>query len=220
MKDQEAVAKEKQKVAKYAQLIRNKRLNFIPAAFTTFGALGPESTHLINDAADCFLAKNAADRGVCRMQLVQRVQVGTAARSGQDAFGMHSSGGGGGRCGERNDGLSIAVRRADVPLFSKLACPCVLSSSFDTTVTFFFLIFLFFFFNVVTVSLVYCHVITFLFSIKTKLAVCCLFGSFVQYCLSPSGLRLVPPFAREEAPKLNFLKTNSSQQNVYRPVVK
>ena len=33
-----AAAKEKQKVAKYAHLIRDKRLNF-PAAFTTFGAL-------------------------------------------------------------------------------------------------------------------------------------------------------------------------------------
>ena len=70
-----ADAKEKQKVAKYAHLIRDKRLNFIPAAFTTFGALGPESTHLINDAADVYSAKNAADRGVCRMQHVQIVQV-------------------------------------------------------------------------------------------------------------------------------------------------
>ena len=154
------------------------------------------------------------------MQLLQRVQVGTAARSGQESFGMHSSGGGGGRCGERNGGLSIAVRRADVPLFQNSLVPVSCLLLLIQRFSFFFLIFLFFFFNVVTVSLVYCHVIKFRFSIKTKLAVCCLFGSFVQYCLSPSGLRLVPPFAREEAPKLNFLKHNSSQQNVYRPVVK
>ena len=70
-----AAAKEKQKVAKYAHLIRDKRLNFIPAAFTTFGALGPEATQLIEDAAGFYSAKNAVDRGVCRTQLVQRVQV-------------------------------------------------------------------------------------------------------------------------------------------------
>ena len=70
-----AAAKEKQKVAKYAHLIRDKRLNFIPAAFTTFGALGPEATQLIDDAADFCSAKNAVERGACRTQLVQRVQV-------------------------------------------------------------------------------------------------------------------------------------------------
>ena len=58
-----AAAKEKQKVAKYAHLIRDKRLNFIPAAFTTFGALGPEATQLIDDAADFYSAKDAVERG-------------------------------------------------------------------------------------------------------------------------------------------------------------
>ena len=55
-----AAAKEKQKVAKYAHLISDKRLNFIPAAFTTFGTLGPEATHLVDDAADFYSAKNGA----------------------------------------------------------------------------------------------------------------------------------------------------------------
>ena len=67
--------KEQLKTKKYSHLIREKHLQFIPAAFTTFGALGPEATGFIDSAADFYSAKLAVDRGVCRMQLLQRVQV-------------------------------------------------------------------------------------------------------------------------------------------------
>ena len=82
-----AAAREKQKLAKYAHLIQDKHLNFIPAAFTTFGALGPEATRFVDDAADFYSAKRTVDRGVCRMQLVQRVQVALLHEVGKRLLG-------------------------------------------------------------------------------------------------------------------------------------
>ena len=70
-----AATKERQKVAKYAHLIREKQLNFIPVGVTTFGALGPQATQFVDDAADFYSGKCAVDRGVCRRQLVERLQV-------------------------------------------------------------------------------------------------------------------------------------------------
>ena len=70
-----AATKERQKVAKYAHLIREKQLNFIPVGVTTFGALGPQATQFVADAADFYSGKCAVDRGVCRRQLVERLQV-------------------------------------------------------------------------------------------------------------------------------------------------
>ena len=70
-----ASAKEKQKTAKYARLIAEKQLHFIPVALTTFGALGPQATQFVDDAADFYSAKCAVDRGLCRKQLVERVLV-------------------------------------------------------------------------------------------------------------------------------------------------
>ena len=40
-----------------------------------FGALGSETTQLIENAAGFYSAKNAVDKGACQTQLVQRVQV-------------------------------------------------------------------------------------------------------------------------------------------------
>ena len=68
-------AKERQKLAKYARLIAEKKLHFIPLAITTFGAFGPQATQFMDDPADFYSAKCAADRGLCRKQLVERVQV-------------------------------------------------------------------------------------------------------------------------------------------------
>ena len=70
-----ANTKEKQKIAKYAHLIAEKQLHFIPVAITTLGALGPQATQFVDDAADFYTAKCAVDRGLCRKQLVERVQV-------------------------------------------------------------------------------------------------------------------------------------------------
>ena len=70
-----AADKEKQKTTKYARLITEKKLHFIPVATTTFGAMGPQATQFIDDAADFYSAKCAVDRGLCRKQLVERVQV-------------------------------------------------------------------------------------------------------------------------------------------------
>ena len=69
-------AKERQKLAKYACLLAEKKLHFIPVAITTSGALGPQVTQFIDDAADFNSANCAADRGLCRNYLVERVQVG------------------------------------------------------------------------------------------------------------------------------------------------
>ena len=66
-----AAAKEKQKLAKYALLIAATQLHFIPVAITAFGTLGP-ATQFIDDAADFYSAKCAVDRGLCRKQLVER----------------------------------------------------------------------------------------------------------------------------------------------------
>ena len=44
-------------------------------AITTFGTLGPHATQFIDDTADFYSAKCAVDRGLCRKQLVERVQV-------------------------------------------------------------------------------------------------------------------------------------------------
>ena len=70
-----AAAKEKQKVAKYAQLIAATQLHFIPVAITTFGTLGPQATEFIDDAAAFYSAKCAVDQSLCRKQLVERLQV-------------------------------------------------------------------------------------------------------------------------------------------------
>ena len=68
-----AAAKEKQKVAKYAQLIAATQLHFIPVAITTFGT--PQATEFIDDAAAFYSAKCAVDKSLCRKQLVERLQV-------------------------------------------------------------------------------------------------------------------------------------------------
>ena len=70
-----AANKERQKVAKYAHLIRDKQLNFIPVALTTFGAMGPQATVFVDDAAAFYSAKCALDCGQCRRQLVEQIQV-------------------------------------------------------------------------------------------------------------------------------------------------
>ena len=70
-----AATKERQKISKYAHLIRDKHLNFIPVGITTFGALGPQATQFVDDAANFYSAKCAVERGVCRRQLVERLQV-------------------------------------------------------------------------------------------------------------------------------------------------
>ena len=70
-----AASKERQKVARCAHVIREKQLNFIPVG-ATFGALGPQATQFVNDAApagvvDFHSAKCAIsvqNRGVCRKQ--------------------------------------------------------------------------------------------------------------------------------------------------------
>ena len=61
-------------VAKYARLIAEKQLHFIPVAITTFGALGPQATQFVDEAADFYSAKSAIDRGLCQ-QLLERLQV-------------------------------------------------------------------------------------------------------------------------------------------------
>ena len=58
-----AAAKEKQKVANYAHLIREKQLNFIPVAITTFGAMGPQATQFEDDAAEFYSSKCAEKSG-------------------------------------------------------------------------------------------------------------------------------------------------------------
>ena len=64
-----------QKNAKYARLIKETQLHFIPVAITTFGAFGPQATQFVEDAADFYSAKCALDNGLCRKQLVERMQV-------------------------------------------------------------------------------------------------------------------------------------------------
>ena len=66
-----AAAKQKQKLAKYALLIAATQPHFIPVPITAFGTLGP-ATQFIDDAADFYSAKCAVDRGLCRKQLVER----------------------------------------------------------------------------------------------------------------------------------------------------
>ena len=92
-----AATKERQKVAKYAHLIRDKQLNFIPVALTTFGAMGPQATVFVDDAAAFYSAKCALDCGQCRRQLVERIQVAllqevgkrllAGIRAGEEDFG-------------------------------------------------------------------------------------------------------------------------------------
>ena len=57
-------AKERQKLAKYARLIAEKRLHIIPVAITTYGAFGPQATQFIDDAADFLLSEVRSDRSV------------------------------------------------------------------------------------------------------------------------------------------------------------
>ena len=59
---------------KYAQLIKDTQLHFIQGAIITFGACGPQATQFVDDAANFYSAKCAMDNGVCRKQLVERVQ--------------------------------------------------------------------------------------------------------------------------------------------------
>ena len=61
-------------VAKYARLNAEKQLHFIPVVITTFGALGPQATQFVDEAADFYSAKSAIDRGLCQ-QLLERLQV-------------------------------------------------------------------------------------------------------------------------------------------------
>ena len=42
-----ASTKETQKNAKYARLIKEMQLHFIPVAITTFGAFGPQATKIV-----------------------------------------------------------------------------------------------------------------------------------------------------------------------------
>ena len=46
-----------------------------PGGITTFGAMGPQTTPFVDDAANFYSAKCAVERGVCRRQLVERLQV-------------------------------------------------------------------------------------------------------------------------------------------------
>ena len=50
-------------------------MHFIPVAISTFGVLGPQATDFIDAAADFYSSKCAVDKGLCRKQLVERVQV-------------------------------------------------------------------------------------------------------------------------------------------------
>ena len=87
-----AATKERQKVAKYAHLIREKQLNFIPVGVTTFGALGPQATQFVDDAADFYSGKCAMDRGVCRRQLVERLQVALLQEVGKRLLAVIQAG--------------------------------------------------------------------------------------------------------------------------------
>ena len=90
-----ANTKEKQKIAKYAHLIAEKQLHFIPVAITTLGALGPQATQFVDDAADFYTAKCAVDRGLCRKQLVERVQVALLHEIGKRLLAGNQAGEGG-----------------------------------------------------------------------------------------------------------------------------
>ena len=100
-----AAAKERRKNTKYAHLIRDKQLHFIPVGVTTFGALGPQATQFVDDAADFYSAKCALDRGVCRKQLVKRLQVALLQEVGKRLLA-------GIRAGEEEDWVSWATSSA------------------------------------------------------------------------------------------------------------
>ena len=81
-----AAAKQKQKLAKYALLIAATQLHFIPVPITAFGTLGP-ATQFIDDAADFYSAKCAVDRGLCRKPLVERETTQNKIRFGMLEMG-------------------------------------------------------------------------------------------------------------------------------------
>ena len=56
--------KERQKIVKYAHLIKEKRVHFIPAAFTTLGALGPHASQFVDNAAVLYIYTYSANCAV------------------------------------------------------------------------------------------------------------------------------------------------------------
>ena len=62
-------------MAKYAHLVATHRMTFIPFPMSTFGALSPQAANFVDTAAEFYSAHQHADTGVCRFQLLQRLQV-------------------------------------------------------------------------------------------------------------------------------------------------
>ena len=105
----------KTKAGKVCGKYEGKRLHFITIAITTFGAFGPQATQFIDDAADLYSAKCAADRGLCRKQLVERVQVALLHEVGKRLLaGIQADEGKGGWMSR--SGYSLDVLRSEPQL--------------------------------------------------------------------------------------------------------
>ena len=75
-------AKERQKLAKYAQLLQNANLSFVPFPIT-FGELSPQASDFVDDACAFYSARQAVSFGDCRTQLLQRVETALMQQIGK-----------------------------------------------------------------------------------------------------------------------------------------
>ena len=78
-----AADKEKQKTTKYARLSTEKISSTSSRLRRRLLALGPQATQFTDNAADFHSTKCAVDRGLCRKQLVERVQVALLQKIGK-----------------------------------------------------------------------------------------------------------------------------------------
>ena len=76
-------AKERQKVAKYAELLQTVNLHFVPFPVSTFGELSPEAAAFVDDASAFYSARQQMPFGECRMQLLQRIETALMQQIGK-----------------------------------------------------------------------------------------------------------------------------------------
>ena len=76
-------AKERQKIAKYEELLQRSKLNFLPFPITTFGELSEHASAFVDDAAVFYSAHQQLSFGDSRTQLLQRIEVALMQQVGR-----------------------------------------------------------------------------------------------------------------------------------------